>query len=137
MLTGLTVLRVSSLELSSTSSNDQNGNISLRRSRNHVLDEITMAGGINDGEVVLLRLELPQRNIDRDTTLTLGLHLVQHPRVLEGALTNIVGLLLKTLNRTLIDTTASVDQVTSGGRLAGIDVTNDDQVNMRLFLTHV
>ena len=95
-----------------------------------------MAGGINDGEVVLLRLELPQRNIDRDTTLTLGLHLVQHPRVLEGTLTNIIGLLLKTLNRTLINTTASVDQVTSGGRLARIDVTNNDQVNMRLLLTH-
>ena len=32
------------------------------------------------GDHVLRRLELPKRNIDRDTTLTLGLELVEHPR---------------------------------------------------------
>ena len=33
--------------------------------------------------------------------------------------------LLELLNGTLVDTTALVDQVSGGGRLAGIDVTND------------
>jgi len=136
VLTGLTVLGVSSLELSSTGGNDEDGNISLRGSGNHVLDEITVTGGINDGEEVLLSLELPQGNIDGDTTLTLGLHLIQHPGVLEGALTNIVGLLLKTLNGTLINTSAGVDKVSGGGGLSRIDVANNDQVNMRLFLGH-
>ena len=31
-------------------------------------------------------LELPEGDVDRDTTLALGLELVKHPRVLEGAL---------------------------------------------------
>ena len=136
VLTGLTVLGVSSLELSGTGGNDEDGNISLRGSGNHVLDEITVTGGINDGEEVLLSLELPQGNIDGDTTLTLGLHLIQDPGVLEGTLTNIVGLLLKTLDGTLIDTSARVDQMSGGGGLSGIDVANDDQVNMRLLLRH-
>ena len=30
-----------------------------------------------------------------------------------------------------------VDQVAGGGRLAGVDVTDDDNVDMSLFLTHV
>jgi hypothetical protein len=34
---------------------------------NHVLDEIAVSGGIDDGEVELLGLELPQGNIDGDT----------------------------------------------------------------------
>ena len=52
---------------------------------NHVLDEITMSGGIDDGDVELSGLELPQSNIDGDTTFTLGLEFVQNPGVLEGA----------------------------------------------------
>ena len=47
--------------------------IGLRRSRDHVLDEITMSRGVDDGDVVLGGLELPEGDIDGDTTLTLGL----------------------------------------------------------------
>jgi hypothetical protein len=36
--------------------------------------------------IVLGGLEFPEGNVDRDTALTLGLELVEHPRVLEGAL---------------------------------------------------
>ena len=44
-----------------------------------------MTGGVNDRDVVLRRLKLPQRDVDRDATLTLGFQLVQHPRVFERA----------------------------------------------------
>ena len=50
-----------------------------------------MARGIDDGDIVVLSLELPQGNIDGDTTLTLGLELVQHPGVFEGALAHLRG----------------------------------------------
>jgi hypothetical protein len=40
--------------------------------------------------------------------------------------------LLKLLDGTLVDTTALVDQVTSGGRLAGIDVADNDDVDVNL-----
>lgn len=47
----------------------------------------------NDGDVVLLSLELPQSNIDGDTTLALGLELVKNPRILEGTLAELSGFL--------------------------------------------
>ena len=44
--------------------------------------------------------------------------------------------LLELLDGTLVDTTALVDQVTSGGGLAGIDVADNDDVDVvTLFLT--
>jgi hypothetical protein len=43
--------------------------------------------------------------------------------------------LLELLDGTLVDTTALVDQVTSGGGLAGVDVADNDHVNVHLLLT--
>ena len=45
--------------------------------------------------------------------------------ILERTLSKLSSLLLELLNGTLVDTTALVDQVTSGGGLAGIDVSDD------------
>lgn len=91
-------------------------------------------------------LEFPEGDIDGDTTLTLGLELVKNPgcakkkkkmsgigrqenffihTILEGTLSEFSSLLLELLDGTLVDTTALVDQVTSGGGLAGIDVADD------------
>jgi hypothetical protein len=50
VLTGLTILGDTSFEFTSTSSNDKNTAIGLGSTSNHVLDEITMSGGINDGD---------------------------------------------------------------------------------------
>lgn len=136
MLAGLAVLRDTSLELTSTGGDNQHGAVGLRRTSDHVLDEIPVSGSIDDGHVVLGSLELPQRDIDGDTTLALSLQFVQNPGVLEGALTHFLGLLLELLDGTLVDTTAFVDQVTGGRGLAGVDVSDHDNVNVDLFLTH-
>ena len=69
--------------------------VSLGRSRNHVLDEIAMTGGINDGDIVFRGLELPQSDIDCDTTLTLGFQFVENPGVLERTLSKFSGFLLE------------------------------------------
>jgi len=45
--------------------------------------------------------------------------------ILEGTLSEFSGFLLEFLDGTLVDTTALVDQVTSGGRFSGVDMTND------------
>lgn len=66
----------------------------------------------NDGNLILLGVELPEGNVNGDTTFTLGLQLVEHPSVLEGALTQLSGFLLELLDGTLVNTTALVDQVT-------------------------
>ena len=48
MLAGLAVLRDTSLKLTSTTGDDENGTVSLRGTRDHVLDEITMSRSIDD-----------------------------------------------------------------------------------------
>ena len=45
--------------------------------------------------------------------------------VLEGTLSELSGFLLELFDGTLVDATALVDQVTSGGRFSGVDVTNN------------
>ena len=86
VLPGLPVLGDTSLELSSSGGDDEHTAVSLAGAGDHVLDEVAMAGGVDDGDVVLGGLELPEGDIDGDTTLALGLQLVQHPGVLERAL---------------------------------------------------
>merc|ERR1740122_257372 len=136
VLPGLAVLGDASLELTSAGGDDENSAVSLGCSGDHVLDKVTMSGGINDGDIVLGSLELPESDVDGDTSLTLGLQLVKNPGVLEGSLARLGGLLLELLDGPLVNTSALVDQVTGGGRLARVDVADDDNVDMSLFLAH-
>merc|ERR1719322_2209324 len=136
MFSGLTILGDTSLELTSSRGNDQDTTVSLGCSSDHVLDEVTMSRSINDGHIVLGGLKLPQSNVNGDTSLTLGLQFVKNPGVLEGSLARLGGFLLELLNSSLVNTSALVDQVTSGGGLAGVDVSNDDNIDVSLFLTH-
>jgi hypothetical protein len=94
VLTGLAILGDTSLELTSTGGNDENGAIGLGSTSDHVLDEITVTGSVNDGDIVARSLELPESDINGDTTLTLGFELVKNPGVLEGTLTELGGFLL-------------------------------------------
>merc|ERR1712061_292685 len=52
VLPRLTVLGDTGLELSSSGGDDQHSAVSLGGSGNHVLDEVTRSGGIDDGHVV-------------------------------------------------------------------------------------
>lgn len=136
VFTSLAILGDTSFEFTSTGGNDEDSTIGLGGTSDHVLDEITMSGGINDGNDVLWRLELPESDIDGDTTFTFSLELVQNPGVLEGTLAHLSGFLLELLNGTLVDTTALVDQVTGGSGLATVDVSDDDDVDMSFVFTH-
>jgi len=136
VLASLTILGDTGLELTGTGGNDEDGAVGLRGTGDHVLDEVAMSRGIDDGDIVLGRLKLPESDIDGDTALALSLELVEHPGVLEGSLAEFGGFLLELLDRTLVDTTALVDQVAGGGRLARVDVSDDDDIDMSLLLTH-
>merc|ERR1719402_1394057 len=136
MFSGLPILGDTSLELTGARSDDKHTTISLRGSSDHVLDEVPVSRGINDGDIVLGGLELPESNIDGDSSLTLSLQFVKNPGILEGSLSRFLGLLLELLNGSLVDTSALVDQVTSGGGLARVDVADNDNVNVGLFLSH-
>ena len=93
VLAGLAILGDTSLELTGTAGNDEDGTVSLGGTSDHVLDEITVTWGVDDGNIVPRGLELPEGNIDGDTTLTLGLQLVEDPCVLEGTLAEFGGFL--------------------------------------------
>merc|ERR1712038_1876232 len=136
VFTRLSILRDTGFEFTNTSSDDKDGAISLRCTSNHVLDEITVTWGVNDGNIVLVGLEFPESNIDGDTTFTFGLEFVQDPSVFEGNFTHFLGFLLELFDSSLIDTTALVDQVTGSGRFTGIDVTDNDDVDVSLFFSH-
>ena len=136
VLTGLTVLGDTSLELTLAGSDNQDGDVCLGGTSDHVLDEVSVAWGVDDRDDVVLRLELPQGDVDGDTTLTLVLQLVQNPGVLEGALTDLGGLLLVLFDGTLVDTTALEDQVARQGRFTVIDVSNNNEVDVILLFTH-
>ena len=56
MLTSLTVLQKTGLELARCRRNNENGNIGLRRARDRVLDEVTRVRSANDREGVLVGL---------------------------------------------------------------------------------
>lgn len=90
MLTGLAILGDTSLELTSTGSDNQDSAIGLGGTSDHVLDEVTVTGGINDGDLILGSLELPEGNVDGDTTLTLSLELVKNPSVLLKVLVDLI-----------------------------------------------
>jgi len=136
VFSGLTILGDTSFEFTNTSGDDEDSAISLGGTSDHVLDEITVTWGVNDGDVVLVGLEFPESNIDGDTTFTFGLEFVQNPGVFEGTFTHFLGFLLELFDSSLIDTTALVDQVTGGGRFTGIDVTDNDDVDVSLFFSH-
>ena len=86
VLTSLAILGDTSFELTSTGGNDEDSAVGLGGTSDHVLDEITVTWGVDDSNIVLWCLELPESDIDGDTTLTLGLELVQDPSILEGTL---------------------------------------------------
>jgi len=115
VLSGLSVLGDTSLELTSGGGNHKDSDISLGGTSDHVLNEISVSWGIDDGEVVFTSLELPEGDIDGDTSLTFSLKLVKNPSVLERSLSLFSGFLLELFNGSLVDTTALVDQVTGSG----------------------
>jgi len=137
VFSGLSGLGDTSFELSGSGCNDEHRNISLGGSGDHILDEISVSGSVDNGEGELLGLELPESNVDGDTSFSLSFELVEDPSILEGSLSHLSGLLLELLDCSLIDTSALVDQVSSGGGLSCVDVSNDDDVDMNFILSHL
>jgi len=76
VFTGLTFLGVTGFETTGGGVDDEDGGVGLRSAGNHVLDEIAMSGGVDDGEDGLGGLELPKGDVDGDTTFAFSFKLV-------------------------------------------------------------
>ena len=94
-----------------------------------------VAGGIDNGVVVLLSVELLGVALDGDTTLTLLLAGIKEVGEAERGLAHLLGLLLELGHLTLGDAAALEDQVAAGSGLAGIDVSADNE--RKMFLTRI
>ena len=137
VLAGLAFLGDTSLKLTGSGGDGEDGTVGLGGTSNHVLDKVAMSGGVDDGDGELVGLELGQSSVDGDTTFTLSLQFVQNPGVLERALAHFVGFLLELFNGALVNTTALVNQVSGSGGLARVDVSDDDDGNVNLVLGHL
>jgi len=86
----------------------------LGSTSDHVLDEISVSRGIDDGEVIFGGFELPKGDIDGDSSLSFTLKFVHNPSVFERRFTHLGSFFFIFFNGSFIDTTAFVDQMTSG-----------------------
>jgi len=137
VFSGLSVLGNTSFELTDTGGNDEDGAIGLGGTGDHVLDEISVTWGVDDGDFVHVGLEFPESDIDGDTSFSFSLQLVQNPSVLERTFSHFGGFFLELFDGSLVDTTTFVDEVTGGGGFTGVDVSNDDDVDMSFCFSHV
>jgi len=126
-LSGLVVaLGDGGLEATNVGGNHEKSNIGLGGTSDHVLDEVSVAGGIDDGVVETLGEELLGGASDGNTALTLLLLVVHKEGKAERALAESIGFSAQLLHLTLGDSSKLVDETTGGGRLAGIDVPADN-----------
>jgi len=87
---------------------------------------------IDDSEVVLGALELPQSDVDGDSALTLSLKFVEDPSLFEGSFAHLSRFLFELLNGTLVDSTALLDQMSGSSGFSRVDVTDNYQIHMKL-----
>jgi len=133
-LTGLVVTLLDGGGEVTVSWDHEDTDISLGGAGNHVLDEITVTWGVNDGVVVVVGEELLGGTLDGHTTLTLVLLGVHVESESERALAETLGLFLELGHGTLLDTSELEEKTTGGGRLTRVDVTTDHKGKM-LFIT--
>ncbi len=112
---------------------DHYGGVSLGRTGDHVLDEVPVTGGVNDGEVVLVSHELLVGNVDGDTALPFLLQVVHDPRELEGCLTLLFGEFLVFFDDELVYRAGLEQHPTDCGGLSVIDMTDEHNVHVGLF----
>lgn len=108
----------------------QNSGISLRSSSDHVLDKVPMTWCINNSKGLTFTLELPEANINRNSSFPFILEVVQDPCVLERLLAHLPGLFLVLLELSWVNATALIDHVSCGSALARVHMADDDQINM-------
>ena len=111
------------------------GCVGLGGSGDHVLDEVTVSGGVDDGEVVLVGVELLVGDIDGNSPLPLLFESVHDPSEVEGSLSFLLSLFLVFLDDVGVDRAGLQEDPSGEGGLSVVDVADDDQIHV-LFLCH-
>jgi len=110
----------------------EKSDVSLRSSRNHVLNEIPVSWGINDCVMIFFCKEFFGCARYRDTTGSLVFGFVHEKGKREGTLSLCVGFCLKFLELTLVNTSKFKHEMSSGGGFSCIDVSYNNNTKMLL-----
>src|SRR5881397_3298024 len=111
---------------------DEDRGVRLGRARDHVLDEVPVARGVDDREVVLVRVKALVRDVDREAALALLLDLVHDERELERGLAHLLGELLEVLEFVRVDIPGVIEDPADGRRLPVVDVADEHEVEVGL-----
>jgi len=103
--------------------------------RDHVLHEVTVARTVDDGEVVLVGVELLVGDVDGYASLTLLGEVVHDVGELEATLALLLGLLSILLDDVLGDAPCLEQEPPDHRALPVVDVADDGQVLVR-FVAH-
>src|SRR2546427_806316 len=111
---------------------DEDRGVRLGRAGDHVLDEVPVARGVDDREVVLVRVKALVRDVDRQAALPLLLDLVHDERELERGLAHLLGELLEVLEFVRVDIPGVIEDPADGRRLPVVDVADEHEVEVGL-----
>src|SRR5438128_7365202 len=114
------------------SADDEDRRVCLGRARDHVLDEVPVARGVDDREVVLVRVKALMCDVDREAALPLLLDLVHDEGELERGLAHLLGELLEILELVRVDVPGVVEDPADGRRLPVVDVADEHEVEVGL-----
>lgn len=84
--------------------------------------------------MILNGFKFLQGDINSDTLFMFSFQFIQDPATLEGAPSHLSSLVVKCFHSSFVDPSTLVDQRTGRDRPAQIYVSNDDNVDMSLFL---
>jgi len=110
--------------------------VSLGRARDHVLDEVAVARTVDDGEEVIVGVELLVGDVDGDTALALLGEVVHDVGELEAALALLLGLFFVLFDDVLGYAPRLVEEAPDQCALPVVDVTDNSQVLVWLVFAH-
>ncbi len=110
------------------SGDDEHRVVGLARARDHVFHEVAVARTVDDGEVVLVGVELLVGDVDGDTTLALLGEVVHHIGELKAALAFLFGFFFVLFDHVLGDGACLVQEASHKRALAVVNVADDGQV---------
>src|SRR3989454_1640613 len=111
---------------------DEDRGVRLGRARDHVLDEVPVARGVDDREVVLVRVKALMRDVDCQPAFPLFLDLVHDEGELERGLAHLLGEFLEILQLVRVDVPGVVEDPADGRRLPVVDVADEHEVEVWL-----
>lgn len=127
MLSRLTIVLEPGLKFSLSGGDDESSIVGLGHTLDHVGDVVLVPWSINNGECLVIRVKASPSNVNGLSLLHLFLIIIHDVGEPPRVTTLLLGLFLELLDSSLVDEAHLVDDLTTNGGLASVNVTNEDQ----------